>query len=53
MAVIFTGGHNAVVAHRAIAIDAGMIKVAIHVDIDETGRVVAVIAFNGRLDVVT
>lgn len=51
MAVIFSCGHNAVVTHGAIPIDAGVVKTAVHGDIDEAGGVVAVIAFNRGLDV--
>lgn len=51
MAIIFASGDDAVVTHIAIAIDTSMIKVAIHVDIDKTGGVVAVIAFHRCLDV--
>jgi len=51
MAVIFSCGHNAVVTNSAIPIDAGMVKTAVHGDIDETGGIVAVIAFNRGLNV--
>ena len=51
MAVFFAGSDNAVVTNIAVASDAGMIKTAVHVDIHESGCVVAVIAFSGRLDV--